>query len=37
MLITAAKRVDPKLKVDILELTKRRHRKMRYLCAHVRY
>jgi hypothetical protein len=36
-MIAAIKRVDPKLKVDILELTKRRHRNMRYLCAHVRY
>ncbi|HET6157299.1 MAG TPA: hypothetical protein VFE34_03060 [Dongiaceae bacterium] len=37
MLIVAVKRVDPKLKVDIFELTKRRHRNMRYLCAHVHY
>lgn len=37
MVVAAVKRVDPKLKVDILELTKRRHRDMRYLCAHVRY
>ena len=37
MVIAAIKRIDPKLKVDILELTKRRHRNMRYLCAHVRY
>ena len=37
MMIAAVKRVDPKLKIDILELTKRRHRNMRYLCAHIRY
>jgi hypothetical protein len=37
MVIAAIRRVDPELKVDILELTKRRHRNMRYLCAHVRY
>ena len=37
MVIAAIRRVDPKLKIDILELTKRRHRNMRYLCAHVRY
>jgi hypothetical protein len=37
MMIAAVKRIDPNLKVDILELTKRRHRNMRYLCAHVRY
>ncbi|HRI53012.1 MAG TPA: response regulator [Pseudomonadota bacterium] len=37
MVVAAVNRVDPKLKVDILELTKRRHRDMRYLCAHVRY
>jgi hypothetical protein len=36
-MIAAIRRVDPKLKVVILELTKRRHRNMRYLCAHVRY
>jgi len=37
MVIAAVKRVDPKLRVDILELTQRRHRNMRYLCAHVRH
>lgn len=37
MMVAAVKRVDPKLKIDVLELTKRRHRNMRYLCAHVRY
>ena len=36
-MIAAIKRVDPKLRVDILELTKHRHRSKRYLCAHVRY
>ena len=37
IVIAAVKRVDPKLRVDILELTQRRHRNMRYLCAHVRH
>jgi hypothetical protein len=37
MMIAAVKRVDPKLKVEILQLTRRRHRNMRYLCAHIRY
>jgi hypothetical protein len=37
MMIAAVKRIDPKLKVEILQLTRRRHRNMRYLCAHVRY
>ncbi len=37
MMIAAVKRVDPQLKIDIFELSSRRHRDMRYLCAHVRY
>jgi hypothetical protein len=37
MMIAAVKRVDPKLKVDIFELSRRRHRDLRYLCAHIRY
>jgi hypothetical protein len=36
-MIAAIKRADPKLKVDILQLSVKRHRNMRYLCAHVRY
>lgn len=37
MMIATVKRVDPTLKVDIFELSKQRHRDLRYLCAHVRY
>ncbi|WP_119301820.1 methyltransferase domain-containing protein [Dongia deserti] len=36
-MIAAVKGIDPKLTVDIFQLSKRRHRNMRYLCAHIRY
>jgi len=37
MVVAAVQVVDPKLKVEIVQLSRRRHRSMRYLCAHVHY
>ncbi|MEZ5833604.1 MAG: class I SAM-dependent methyltransferase [Dongiaceae bacterium] len=37
LMVVMLKRIDPRLKIDILQLSVRRHRNMRYLCAHIRY
>jgi hypothetical protein len=37
MMIAAVKRIDPRLKIEIDQLSSKRHRNMRYLCAHIHY